>query len=369
LNNLNENNSVIWTFWRSAYLTLYKVNACIEGIEASATLGQHVKDRLTGEAKFIRAFMYYNLHKVFGAVPLALTTDFATNASMPRDPADKVLEQVLADLQAAKELLPAAYPTEGRARPNKYTVVALLARIRLEKGNWDEAEKEASLLLSNSDTYSLEDNIGNVFLRNSREAIWQLLPPDGNQTVEGSRMIPLNETTIPRYAITNWLWNDFEADDVRKTEWTRTNTIETIPFRYPYKYKVRRGESGQPAEPYTIFRLAETLLIRAEARARLGNLEGAKDDLDLIRDRAGLQPTTADDQPSLIEAVLKERRIELFCEFGHRFTDLKRTNRLDTEMTIITPQKGGAWKTEYALFPLPYEQIEANPFLSQNPGY
>ncbi|QEC44935.1 RagB/SusD family nutrient uptake outer membrane protein [Pseudobacter ginsenosidimutans] len=369
LNNLNEKNSVIWTFWRSAYLTLYKANACIEGIEASGTLGQHVKDRLTGETKFVRAFMYYNLHKVFGAVPLALTTDFATNASMPRDPANKVLDQVVADLEAAKELLPATYPTEGRARPNKYTVIALLARIRLEMGNWEDAEKEASLLINNSDTYALENNIGNVFLRNSREAIWQLLPPDGNQTVEGSRIIPLNETTIPRYTLTDWLWNDFENNDLRQQEWTRTNTIGNIPFNYPYKYKVRRGVAGQPAEPYTVFRLAETILIRAEARARLGNVDGAKDDLDLVRARAGLDPTTANDQSSLIDAVLKERRIELFCEFGHRFTDLKRTNRLDALMNIITPQKGGAWKTEYTLLPLPYEQIEANPFLTQNPGY
>ncbi|WP_240409109.1 RagB/SusD family nutrient uptake outer membrane protein [Flavobacterium psychrotrophum] len=107
-------------------------------------------------------------------------------------------------------------------------------------------------------------------------------------------------------------------------------------------------------------------LIRAEARLRAGDLIGGKEDLDIIRAKAGLPPTTAITQEGLLAAVLNERRAELFTEFGHRFFDLRRFGQLDA---VLAPAKNG-WTANDALFPLPDAELNLNPnLLPQNTGY
>ena len=107
-------------------------------------------------------------------------------------------------------------------------------------------------------------------------------------------------------------------------------------------------------------------LIRAEARARLGELTNAKTDLDAVRSLAGLAATTAATQQDLLTAILNERRVELFTEFGHRFFDLKRFGQLDNTLPVLKPD----WSTNEALLPLPESELLLNPNLApQNPGY
>ena len=115
--------------------------------------------------------------------------------------------------------------------------------------------------------------------------------------------------------------------------------------------------------------LAEQHLIRAEAYAQLGQVELAADDLDMIRTRAGLEPLNRKlpsfDQNELLDRIHMERRLELFCEWGHRWFDLKRTNRLDG---VMAAKKEG-WTSSDGLYPIPGNQLIANPALTQNPSY
>jgi hypothetical protein len=107
-------------------------------------------------------------------------------------------------------------------------------------------------------------------------------------------------------------------------------------------------------------------LIRAEARAHSGDLIGAKEDLNTIRHTAGLADTSADTQDEILDAILQERRLELFTEFGHRFFDLKRFNRIQSVLSAAKP----GWDAHDDLFPIPEAELSLNPkLLPQNPGY
>jgi hypothetical protein len=136
-------------------------------------------------------------------------------------------------------------------------------------------------------------------------------------------------------------------------------------YYFPYKYKIRTGYTPLN-EYYTVLRLAEQYLIRAEARVYINDFAGAKADINTIRTRAGLSNTSASDKASLLLAIEQERRIELFVEWGHRWLDLKRTGRASA---ILAPLKGADWQSTDILWPIPQSQINTNPSLIQNPGY
>jgi len=160
------------------------------------------------------------------------------------------------------------------------------------------------------------------------------------------------------------LVNAFESGDKRKSSWTASLVYNGTTYYYPYKYK--SIVQGANTEYYTLLRLAEQYLIRAEARARQNNISGSQADLSVVRNRAGLPNTTAGDEASLLLAIERERRVELNCEWGHRWLDLKRTNRVDAVIGAIKP---ATWKPTAALYPIPVGQISLNPNLTQNAGY
>ena len=157
--------------------------------------------------------------------------------------------------------------------------------------------------------------------------------------------------------------NAFEPGDERQNKWTKAVTNGTDTRYHPFKYKQASG--GTATEHSIVLRVAELYLIRAEARANEGNLIGAKEDLNQIRNRAGLPNTTAATQTEILSAIAKERQIELFAEHGHRFFDLKRTNQINDVLSF----KPG-WDNTDVLFPLPEAEVLLNPNLNpQNPGY
>jgi len=118
-----------------------------------------------------------------------------------------------------------------------------------------------------------------------------------------------------------------------------------------------------------VLRLAEQYLIRAEARAQQNNVGGAQSDLNTIRTRAGLPNTTANDKTSLLAAIIHERQVELFSEWGHRWLDLKRSGNLDAMMAVVAPAKGATWSSNWQWYPIPSYEIVQDPNLVQNPGY
>ncbi|HEX9827425.1 MAG TPA: RagB/SusD family nutrient uptake outer membrane protein [Flavobacteriaceae bacterium] len=367
-NALIANNNTITSLWSEAYQRIHAANSVIEGLENSSNVSTDAKSQLKGEALFIRAFIHFYLVNFWGDIPYITTTDFQTNTNAPRTSITDVYQNIVSDLTEAKTLLANDYNFANgeRGRVNSWAATALLSRVYLYMGDSENAETQATTVINNSSLYNLESDLNNVFLANSSEAIWQLAPIGPNlNTIEGYLFIPESAPpTLPsRIALSDYLLNDFESTDNRKSDWVESITVGTDTYYYPYKYKVRIGPPI--TEYYMVLRLAEQYLIRAEARALQSNIAGAQSDLNTIRNRAGLPNTTANDQSSLLLAIEHERRIEFFAEFGHRWLDLKRTNRADA---ILAPIKAD-WQSTDALYPIPEIQITNNPNTTQNEGY
>jgi hypothetical protein len=368
-----QNNDILSTegrmssLWREAYANLFRINSCLENIQGTNAISEKLKNQLIGEAKFARAYTYFYLVNLYGGVPIITGTDYVANQRVPRSTADAVYELIMSDLTEARGLLLDNYPSEGRARPNKMVAAALLARVYLYRGQWNNAELAANDVIT-SGAYSLVP-LSSIYLKDSNEAIWQL-PSNGtfSQTAEAFNFIPAPWNSYPDYILSSNL--EFESGDFRQTEWTGTLTVMGTPYIYPAKYKQRDlPANGAPAEDLVMFRLSEMYLIRAEARAHQEKNSDAIADLNQIRNpsRVGLPvyngPATS---VAIIAAILKERRVEFFCEGGHRWNDLKRTGTIDQ---VLGAEKPANWQSTDALFPVPNEQRVLNPFLTQNPGY
>lgn len=372
--------------WVTAYRNVFNANAIIEGIEASSSLKLHneVRVKLTAEAKFLRAYGYFYLVNLFGDVPLVLTSDFNKTARMERTPKAQVYAQIVKDLQDAKADLVADFSGSKlgeRIRPNKWAATAMLARVYLFMGDYTNAAAAATEVIGQSGLFELKTDLNDVFLVNNREAIWQLqhnnkVSPRGNATPEGYVSAPYKSDLTKEYfgiRLTDELVQQFENNDKRKSSWLMPVAKNGAVDYFVYKYKVGIGTSsieGKITEYYTMLRLAEQYLIRAEALT-LGSqqLDLAIADLNVIRHRAGI-----DDLPSglskaaVILAIEKERRTEFFSEWGHRWLDLKRTGRAHDVLSVIPVKQ--PWAGDYQLlYPIPLTEIRVNNKLTQNPGY
>jgi hypothetical protein len=384
--------------WAPLYSFIYESNAAIEGLQKSTSLTPAVEQQLLGEAKFMRAFFYFYLVNLYGDVPLALPTDAVANTTLSRTPTTDVYKQIIADLKDAKDLMNSNYPdatllsvTTERVRPTKWAAEALLARVYLFTGDYANAEVEASGILNNTSLYGPLPALNNAFLKNSKEAIWQLQPTANNlNTVEAQMYVipPTGPGSSNPVLLSKFLLNSFEPGDQRAVlgNWVNTTiykktstTYDTVPYVFKYKIYASAGVTSATSmtEYFMVLRLGEQYLVRAEARARIGtNLSGAIEDLDKIRGRAGL-PLIAITNPSisqsaLIDKIMHERQVELFCEWGHRWLDLKRTGKLDAVMSVITPQKtNGAiqWRPYQQYYPVSQAELNKAPNLTQTIGY
>jgi hypothetical protein len=364
----NAHALLLSSFWDKAYRFIYTANICLEKMNApTATISLKTRRMLEGECRFIRAFCYFHMINLFGDVPMPLQSDYTENMILPRASINDIYKQIILDLETARDLLLDDYPTPERVRPNKYVVLALLAKVYLYRSEWEKAEGTSTLIINNP-MYILEPNLLTVFKKISQETIWQLLPVNTtfNNTWEGSIFIQPGNNLV----VTDTLYNSFEPGDPRRTLWLRDRMTNVSPpgtRYYPYKYTVKSSTTNK-TEDYVVFRLAEQYLIRAEARAHLNKVTEAVSDLNKIRLRAGLTNTTAASQDALLIAIAQERKVELFAEWGNRWYDLKRTQRANVELGGLN-YKSQFWSKNDTLWPVPNSQILINPNLSQNPGY
>lgn len=380
-------------YWGSGYQRLYLVNTSLEQLNASTALNPNVKKQLLGEANFMRAFYYFYLVNLYGDIPLVLGTDYKANALITKSSKEIIYQQIITDLKKSKSLLsdkylkgdvvtPYSSGSEERVRPTSWAASALLARTFLYTKDWANAELEATLVIDNTKQYQLlsKDHLGDVFLKTSKEAIWQLQPVEFGANSQEARVFILPSTgpsnLKPVYLSDN-LVNSFDNRDKRRTQWISGVNVDGNIYYFPNKYKIDISfDTDAPVTEYTtVIRLAELVLVRAEARAQQGNLDGAIADLDLIKDRVGL-PKIKDINPNvnktdLIDIIIKEKQFELFTEWGHRWFDLKRTGKIDQIMPSITPKKvtGGVWKSYQQYYPIPSNELKNNPILTQVNGY
>lgn len=382
LNNLTAVNDP--GYWASFYPLIYQSNLIIEGLtNTKAKLAN--KDQYLGEVYFLRAYFFFYLTNIYGDIAMPLTSDYKTNNTLSRTKQAEVYQQIIADLEKADALLPDTFKdqlgeeTGSRSRPNKYAAKALLARVYLSTKNWKKAEQEANIIIDKMDTYSLVAP-SDVFLTDSNAVIWSLtsdLSPFsypnfvkdyntymGWYTTEDNVE---NDFAFASAYLSSSLLNSFEAGDERFNAWTFKISIDNEDYYVPYKYKSKVSNE----ESLALFRLSEIYLIRAEALANQDQSQEAINDLDAVRLRAGLAGTTATSKDEILEAILKERRVEFFSESGYRFFDLKRTGKIDEVMDVEVKNKKGtaSWASYKANFPIPASEIYNNPNLKQTTGY
>lgn len=365
---IQSSSGFIWNGFYNSNL-IYQANAAIEGLTASKALTQSLKDQLIGECETVRALSYFYLVNLYGPVPLALTTNYQVNNKLTRAPVDTVYAQIIKDLIDASTRMSANYPSTARARPNKYTAMALLSRVYLYREQWALAKATSDAII-HSGIYSLEA-LDNVFLAGNQEAIWQGIPVGfyNYATFEGSTFTPYGPGIIPQYYLSDRLMTAFEPGDHRASGWISSTNVNGTTYCYAYKYRNRDGvQVYNRLEGEVLFRLAEQYLIRAESEIRLGDLAGGTLDIDTIRSRAGLPNTLATSKDGLLTAIAHERQAEFFCEWGHRWLDLKRTGAVGT---VMSQAKGSRWPADghAALYPIAYDQFRLNPGWKQNPGY
>src|SRR6266542_413492 len=303
--------------WGPIYSYIFQCNAVIEGLNTSTGLTPSVKQQLTGEAQFMRAFFYFYLVNMFGDVPLALGTNYKVNEALSRSPKVQVYQQMITDMKDAQNLLSDNYldrklqNSAARVRPTRWAAGALLARVYLYTGDWANAETEASSIINNSLLYQLEA-LDNVFNVSSQEAIWQLQSVVAGHGTEEAYLfiLPSSGTSSdnPVY-LSSSLLSSIETNDQRKIKWISSVTPPSNPtYFYPFKYQENTLASGSATQYLTVFRLAEQYLIRAEAQAQGagGGLPGAINDLNAIRNRAELPAYSgpSNNKDSVLAAIL-----------------------------------------------------------------
>lgn len=369
-NALLSTDSNLDRLWSGPYSVIYRANSILEGImSAESGVSADIEKQLEGEAKFVRAFSYFYLVNLFGDVPLYTSSDFWTNSRAERSPVSQVYQQIITDLEDARELLLNDYSAADgeRTRPNSYAAMALLARVYLYLKDWEKAETIATNVITHTALYGLEEDLNQVFLANSQEAIWQLVPVEpGYNTNEGRHFIlnspPINSTS--KLELSDAVLKSFEFGDLRREDWVGSYTVGSETWFYPYKYKIATG--ANLTEYSMVLRFAEQYLIRAEARAMQNNLTGensAASDINAVRHRANLGDTSAVTQDELLDAIIQERRVEFFAEWGHRWLDLKRTGTIDEVLGMAKSN----WEPTDALYPIPEQELLNNPNIVPNP--
>ncbi len=366
--NILADNATILRTWNNIYKHVYQCNSAIEGIEGAENIAPTAKSLLIGEARFMRALLYFHTVNCWGSIPLVTSSDYRVNEVIGRTPIDEIYEQIVTDLEYATQNMNDMYLAPERARPNRLSAFALLARVYLFRQQWELAEQAATVVI-NSGLYSLEASLTDVFLKESNEVIWQMAPSTGNSAhtpAAGYLPINANDNSLPQFLINENLYLSFDPSDRRRADWIGIKSIG--PHYYSIKYRVRSAPMSSRSEYTVMLRLAEQFLIRAEARAELGQLTPAIDDLNVIRARASIVdlPIGASTEQVLAN-VEAERYRELFADWGaHRWFDLKRKGRIDA---VVGPLKGSNWKPTDAWWPIPLTQLLTNSNLVQNDGY
>lgn len=349
-------NRVINDAWYAIFRTVNGANHIIAKVPSLANnITEQQKNQFVGEAYFLRALAYFDLARAWGNVPIVLqpTNTISDANGIKQSPQEAVYDQVLADLNAAENLL--GDPIH-RNRATKNTVFALKARLYLYRKQWEAAADYASRIISQANHYSLIDWQTFINTKNSNESIFELAFSTLNTSAHFNAWSSVNYRN--QFAPNRTLYDLTQSPSTggdRKLL-IRDNSSTAIPNYFVQNLYWRTTNDN----PTYILRLAEQYLIRAEARAQLNDLNGSLQDLNAIRSRAQITLFADNSQTALLQAIEDERRVEFALE-PHRWFDLVRTEKAS--------KLSGADDHNKWVFPIPYNDIAADPDLVQNPGY
>jgi hypothetical protein len=359
---VEPDNRINLNCWKSLYSLIYYCNWWIEKSQGVEAIPKNIRDQISGEFYFLRAFAYLHLIQIYGPVPLVTESDVNKNIGKARSPVSEVLKLIVQDLWHSTALLSKGLVDENSFRPSQYAVLLLQARTAMFSGDWQRAVELATQILD-SGHYEL-DGIPNLFQLGSRETIWQWWNGTGIHD-KANLILPVASST-PDYILSQHIDTLFEPNDLRRHHWTRSFRMGDSLYSYPVKYKNSGRPSGSSKEYRVEMRLAEVYLIRAEALLRLRNTNQAITSINALRLRAGLLPLSASVPiDSAWHYWWLESQREFFTEGCHRFLNLKRHDLLKEKLARSKP----AWREGGDLLPIPTQEIHLNPALTQNAGY
>ncbi len=386
------------TRWALFYDTINKANNLITQVGeleidgASAEEAQAIKNRIEGEARFLRALNYFDLMRTHAYEPGAIIKDFPLGVIirteptlssedalqfLPRSSVEEVYDLIEQDLTQAITLLEApplfssATGIDEQFVGNQAAAQALLAQVYLYAKQHEQAATMATQAMATAeselgaDLLTEGEYVEALSGPNDPSGIFvvQLVPnQDGSVTNTNEALSSLtNDPNSFNFQVipTDDLIAAHEEGDVRLDLYSEAGG-ETVINKYTQA-------DGTYTDDVIVIRYAEVLLIRAEARAESGDGPGARADLNMLRTNRGLDAISPSGQ-NLIDAILQEKRLELAFE-GERFFDLKRRG-----MNIPKPQAPALapalpYSDYRILAPLPDQEIQNNPQLVQNPGY
>lgn len=420
--NMDANNGMVRRWWPEFYNIVSSQNAAIFGA-GQITADETVKKALIGEARFMRAFAYYNLVRLFGDIPYI--EDFVTDPdavkTISKTPEADVYLKIIDDLLYAKENLPDKHTGDVRSRATKGTAASYLAQVYLTIGDYQKAAEEAKWVITNKSrfNYGLAPNFQDLFnaekISGLNEPIFvvdflaQFRASDGTnydqmgKTIAVNRANPANGGTAAVYrgfaagVPSMKVYETWSGKDYRKAVALDTIVDFVNGTKKPYqqwyvsrphcakwsRYPGPNANVGADTDQDNILmRYAEVLLIAAEAIAEVsGPTTEAIGYVNEVRARARNWAGTVTAFPADVQAgmskqefidlVMEERRVELAFEWG-RWFDIKRRKLGDIVFkgpNSLEPHANFDSNRDY-LFPIPLDELERYPnLMPQNPGY
>lgn len=379
--------STFLSVWTTAYRGINRANTVLAHVPG-ITMDTALKTRYLAEVKFMRAFYYFTLVRLFGDVPLQLDeTTSLNNLAVSRAPMQDVYNQIIADFTEAENILPVSFSGADAGRATKGAAKAFLAKVYLTRQDWPNASAKAKEVMDLG-VYDLWSNYADAFSlsnENGKEAIFEAQALGGGYG-EGSYMQGFMRPNFDRVngiagfgddPPTKNLYDTYSTQDKRRDVTIKLYTATTNPPApasilfpgYVQKYlDPTATANGEGSNNFPIIRFSDVLLMYAEAlnEQAAGNTE-AYNAVNRVRTRAGLAdlPSTLG-QDAFRDSVLLERRLELAFE-GHRWYDLVRTKRLISAMKAQNPDI--IVSERHYLYPIPQTERDVNANLSQNPDY
>lgn len=356
-----SSNTTIKNLWANSYKEIYLANSIIIGVDTSTGIEIKDKNRIKGEALFLRSLIYFYLTQIFGDVPYTTTTDYTINQKIEKTSYQELMGIIHNDLALSIDLLEDNYRHLDRIYPNKKTAELVKAIMYMQENKWSQAE----ILLKdikNSSLYSWESDVSKTFKKTGKHILWQLKPLQANQPTNEAAMYYFTNAAPTGYALSNSLLNSFEPTDLRLQKWISKVTVNQNVFYRCNKYV----NVINNADEYSIsFRMEEVNLLLAETLIRQNRKEEALPFINSVRQKAGISNLGLLSNEQLLEELLKENRRELFAERGIRFLTLKRYGKLD-DLSTVKPN----WQPFHKLWPIPLSDLLLNPHLNpQNSGY
>ncbi len=340
--------------WTGPYLAIGRANGFIEGVTGSTVISEEKKNNYLAQARLTRAYYYFILSNLFGDVPLPLGTDVNQTSVLPRVSRTLVDTAIMSDLLFARDHLTADQGSDNFTF-NQHAANAMLARMYGYKKDW-AAEKTAADAIIGSNRYALVKDPVDVYTTGNSEAIFQV--SNVGTYYEGTIIGSFFDRGLI-VTLTPGLLSLYGPDDLRLPAWTVFDGTNYAFNKFTYP----------PANPQAqvLMRLADVVLLRAEARAQLNELDDAIDDINLIRERAGIADLPHGlTQTEVIQGMMDERRKEFFAEDITRWFDLSRWGIIQSTMKAAKPT---TWTEKAALFPVMKNELSLNPKLTQTPGY